>query len=1241
MMNLSQSTSLRVWMSGLIALVLLGVCGAAMAQSIPEPYDPATESTADELPTGDEAVNEAPQAEEADTEQGAVLQTTADDIALTKMEMDQIVKRFLKSAEQFNSDLANVVEDRYKRKEAEIGRKYDSELELIESKELQAISGAIEVLERFVKKYPKVKKYSPDAMFRLAELYYQKANREFDAVRPELIAKFEKELERFDEGLIDEEPEAPTADYNKSVALYKRIVNEFPNYRYIDMAWYLMAFCYHEMETKDAEGKLTPERDAFMNLVAVRPDSPYAVEAMLYTGDAYFRDLNYEKSLQILGRAAKHKESPLYDQILYKLASNHFIIGNTPDDPVDHFQKSVELFIKLADYSEEMKKKTGDESMFVQEALQYVAVCYSQSEDYWTKTGINNATAYFDSIGDRPYEWRVFMRLGDNFAGQDLHLQAISAYQRVLQKDPMNPEAPEIQNKIIDIYTITLRDMDHAASEREKLAENYLEGSAWYEANKENPEVLKKANTLARNALYQFAIYLHAQAQRYNELEQKEDAKLFYKRAAKGYKDFLTRFPHAKESYQVNYMMADALFYGGYYEEAVEQYLKVRSSRQGVQYFDDASYMVVLCYDILVSQQSQNAEVTASEEEQQETLQEAQEERKLKGKVQAQAIPGLEKKYVEAADFYNANVKSLKDQEVIAWRSGEIFFKYKHFDKARERYLMIVERWPKSKRAVYAARRIVDTYNLEEDWLKVTEWAQKLASLELSDEESLRKFRSSMKELRGKAAAQYAKELQARGEYEKAAEEYLKIVNEAPDGPDAPVALFNAAANYSAAKRPALAMTLFERQVKDYPDSPFAAEALYKVASNAFDSYNLDKASESYRLFYTKYRQQVENQPGRDPKENKKDICLAIFNHALLKEFNHEYKQAAQLYTKYSEECEGIEDDVAVQLLKAAKLYEKIQAWRTMMKTLERFIERFQNKREMQVFVVEGYMKIGDAWFGLNNDYRGYRNYQKAVDFFDGHPAIHSILEANNAAGKAKFMLIDREFKKYLGIKLQGGDRLADSFKKKQEAMLETIASYKIVRNYKSPEFILAAGYRQAQAAESFADAIFDAPIPREIRRIGEDAVMMYEERLDELARPLYTQAANAYMNLFEQGRQLKLFTSPWFKKVIEALQRPNMQQAITGTYKMRKEEISAYSNGVTLALPLHDGQKPELKKPEILPEEETAPAGEATPAEGTEATPAEGTETAPVEETAPAEGTETAPVEETAPAEESEPVDY
>ena len=163
-------------------------------------------------------------------------------------EMAEDAARYAEAVAGFRRAAGQVMKHAYRRRMNSIRSKYEPEIVANEKEEKARRLDAIAMFEAFLRKYPNDRRWTPDAMFRLAELYYEKSSEEF------LDAQ-----EAFQLALDGPEPPpdvSPIPDYNATVNLYRRLLSEFPNYRFLDATLYLLGFSLGEMElTKNCKQK--------------------------------------------------------------------------------------------------------------------------------------------------------------------------------------------------------------------------------------------------------------------------------------------------------------------------------------------------------------------------------------------------------------------------------------------------------------------------------------------------------------------------------------------------------------------------------------------------------------------------------------------------------------------------------------------------------------------------------------------------------------------------------------------------------------------------------------------------------------------------------------------------------------------------------------------------------------------------------------------------------------------------
>src|SRR5262249_38190277 len=226
----------------------------------------------------------------------------------------------------------------------------------------------------------------------------------------------------------------------------------------------------------------------------------------------------------------------------------------------------VGKFIGLIDFYNEEAKKKGDEVAggdLRAEAVQYTAVSFV--DENWGS--LTKAEEFFKKVGGRPYEGEIYRRMGGLYFDQTKHKEAVEAYRLVLQRDPLNKEAPQIQQKIVQAFERD-RKLEDAFAESSKLGNMFGPGTPWHEKWKRDPDVLATATELAEKSLYSTAVYHHQQALVFKQEGKYEQARATFETAAKAYGTYLQRFPHSKNAYEMEFYYAECLYNSFQFAEA-------------------------------------------------------------------------------------------------------------------------------------------------------------------------------------------------------------------------------------------------------------------------------------------------------------------------------------------------------------------------------------------------------------------------------------------------------------------------------------------------------------------------------------------------------------------------------------------------------------------------------------------------------------------------------------------------
>jgi len=328
-----------------------------------------------------------------------------------------------------------------------------------------------------------------------------------------------------------------------------------------------------------------------------------------------------------------------------------------------------------------------------------------------------------------------------------------------------------------------------------------------------------------------------------------------------------------------------------------------------------------------------------------------------------------------------------------------------------------------------------------------------------------------------------------------------------PKAKDSPAALNNAAVSYERAKRFESALKIYERIWKEYPKSEHAGNALWRTALNYQRTFEFSRAVNNYLI--------LANSPKFTTDPNRKESILRA---AVILENDQAYARSAKLFIRYAEAMGPVKKG-AEAFYRAGLIYEKMGDYSTMIKTFKKFSQVYGSVEGQAASVVEGIFKIGQN-AQKRGDWKTARKYYKRTQQEFSMKGLAPASDAAEYAAHAAFMLAEKNLQKFLKSTIKG----AITTLKRQEAKmakkaLALKAEYDRIWTYKRARWMLASMYRSGAIYDHFArsldGAYRNAPVPKKVKRLGDEAVDIYRDQLDQLMRqqvdPIFEKAKTLY----------------------------------------------------------------------------------------------------------------------------------
>ncbi|HEU0030843.1 MAG TPA: tetratricopeptide repeat protein [Kofleriaceae bacterium] len=847
-------------------------------------------------------------------------------------------ERFIQAANEQDTRMRTIAKREFDTRTTDLNNKYADRIAKIEASRSKHHGDTIALLEAFLQNHPAHETFTPDAMFRLADLYLDQADEEVEA----RLAANEK---------APPDPNAPeqtaiTADYSKSLALWEQILTKFPNYRQTPSTLYLLAYygktkderkslqvflalaCANQYKWNGAPPKPPTREEALKRVERKQLRDPYAtcqpypnseVELIRHAWVRGIADYHFtvpgeldEAIAAYLKVAEGGQDSKLYAESLYKLAWSYYKRDKL-EDSIKRFDQSVKLYDQIVAQGGIPALELRDES------IQYISVAMTDPWEGETDTNpvkaMERAKAFYKGRENEPHVRDVWVAMGKAFAELQAWDQAVDAY-RIAIGPPweLHPNNPVVHQEIVNVFELKgdKYAADNAAAE---LATKYAcPGTAWCQANEHDRVAMDNQRRIAERALYAAARNTHAAATQmrkdYEAAKSKDPAAkqeylAMYAKAVDLYRQFVNTYPESDYTYEFTYNQGEALYWSERYPEAIVAYTWVRDHRDlGTAFYIDAARSIVQSYE------AEAQKLVAEGKLQPLKIPTSAELKALPQPWQPQPIPDIYLKLQAEYDNYQNVVNDPAAAPQQGTNAALISLAYFHIDDAIARFTKVMDKFCGQAYAAKAKDGILAIYEAQSNFDAIEATNKRFINAKCGDKATLDAAIAQNRSLNfSRANALYAEK-----QYTQAAEAFYRFYKTAPPtDPDLPVALYNAAVSYKLADRPKTAISLFKEfaanPAKNFRESPYYLDALRLQASTYQAAFDYNNAVRTYLDLHAtvKKAKQLkikppEPLPGEQPRTLDQIGLDALYNAALASELNRDFKKAIDLYKQYGNE---------------------------------------------------------------------------------------------------------------------------------------------------------------------------------------------------------------------------------------------------------------------------------------------------------------------------------------------------
>ncbi|MFQ5602147.1 MAG: tetratricopeptide repeat protein [bacterium] len=919
-------------------------------------------------------------------------------------------------------------------------QEYNQETEKLLNENDRLRLETIQELEAFVNKHPD----SPvidKVIFRLANLQYEKAVQDYGTAND----KYNQQLNLYERGKIKQPPIEPKLDYSKPLSLCQKIIDRFPDSPYLDDAIYNKGFLLQEL------GEPEEAFHIFQELREKYPDSPYIPDALMIMAEYYFNPpvSDIEKSIEIYNQVLQYKTSSKYDAALYRLGWAYYRLSDYP--------AAISYFTTLADDIDLVQEMDPDKKYHFpevrEEAIEYIGI------SFFDFGGPSQAAKYFDIIGGREYSFDVLKKIGDLFLNEkEEYDKAIESYQLLLSLYPNSPNAPTIQANITEAYR-RKKDEQMVYARRSELFKKYnFEGDWW--KNTRDLTAKTEAISLAEKALRENINYILSTAEESND-------PALYQQAIQDSRDYLKTFPSDSHAVQIHWNIALTLDSKlGKTEEAFEEYIKISNLYLNTDLQKLAAENAIAIWDEAI--QTRSAEKSGPE------LQMGKE-------ISRQELSAEEKKLAFALDNYIRLFPHEPGTAKILARAGALYYEKHQFTESLMYNKTLLKHFPDSPEARDAQFVIMESYFGKGDFE--------------STEIIAKRLRNEDPQYRTKATARLAESIflkakaySGSSQHVMAAEEYLRVLQEAPTAEFADLALYNSAIEYKKASEFEKAVTSYKLLIQNYPNSKHYLNALNNLAFDYREMKDFHKAAVTYEKL-------------ANLQTDEKQAEIALYNASVSYVEAEDWQQAIRINTRFVERFPKAEDADNL-LFNNASYYLKLNDIQQANKIYDEFARKYPDSPG----VVEALFHRGKYFLDNNRTVEAKTEFEKAINK-NNYLKQRDRPTNDFFAVEALYQLTKIKFKEFQSIRFNISPQYVVQNKAKKKAMLldlldnyGKVISAGTIRLYE-------ATYCQGLAYEEFAKTWAE----QEIFTTNDNQRILAQKEVNKVSAELFEKAVKTY----------------------------------------------------------------------------------------------------------------------------------
>ncbi|MET0292908.1 MAG: tetratricopeptide repeat protein [Steroidobacteraceae bacterium] len=566
----------------------------------------------------------------------------------------------------------------------------------------------------------------------------------------------------------------------EAIKLYTTLLAAHPDYPRNDQVLYQLARAY------ETTGQPEKALETLDTVVRRYPNSRELPEVQFRRGELLFSAQRYREAEAAYGAVVKAGEQgSFYQQALYKQGWALFK-QSLNDESLPVFARLLDLKLLDGNGMKPLDSLGRADRELVDDTLRVMAVTFSYGD------GVQPLDAFVAKIGNPPYASLLYSRLGDLYVEKQRFQDAATTYRAFVARNPNAEASPGLAMQAIEAYRKGGFAQLVLDGKREYVENYNFEASFWQGRQRADyPQVVGELKT----SLADVAAWYHAGAQKSHRTED-------FQQAARWYRQMLASFPQEADSVKTNFLLADALFEGADYPQAVIEYARTAYDYPRNDDSARAAYAGLSAYS-------------------------KQEER----------LPAAEKaawhrQGVDAGVRFAQTFPAHPDAAGVLTRAAEDLFKAKEGPRAAQVAQLLLDRDPP---ADPARRRIASTIIGQVrfdtgDFAGAEKSLAEARTLAGAGSGAVEAERSALNEQIAASVYRQAEARRQSGDEAGAVDDFLRVAAAAPGSTIRATAQYDAAAALINLKQWPRAIDVLEGLRRDYPKNDFQNDVTQKLA---------------------------------------------------------------------------------------------------------------------------------------------------------------------------------------------------------------------------------------------------------------------------------------------------------------------------------------------------------------------------------------------------------------------------